>query len=275
MSDTTEHRRAPIAPEPASPGPRGGVVNPVAWIAAGVAILVVVVVAVAGVAYGRTSHSDPSSATITVTGSGTIQGIPDTVSFNVGVHSTQPTAERALEVNNARMKTLEARLKAGGVPFKDQQTSGLNIYEETNQYGTVTGFSVDETLNVTVTVTSTNHDGAALSAIAGRAIDAAARTAGHGVDFGGVSFSISNQSKDLSDARGRAMTSAMTEASQLAAGANRTVTGIARVVDLENNTQPATPYPFQEAFNASAAGVPIRVGQQPVSVQVTVVYTLS
>jgi len=273
MSETTEQRRAPIAPEPAPrDGGRGGV-NPIAWIAAGVAILVVVVVAVAGVAYGRTSHSDPSTATITVTGSGTIQGIPDTVSFNVGVHTTQPTAVRALAVNDARMKTLEAKLKAAGVPFKDQQTSGLNIYEETNQNGAITGFSVDDTLNVTVT--STGHGAASLSAISGRAIDAAASAAGNGIDFGGVSFSISNQSKDLMDARGRAMTSAMTEASQLAAGANRTVTGISKVVDLENNTQPVTPYPFAEALNAASTGVPIRVGQQPVSVQVTVVYTLS
>jgi uncharacterized protein YggE len=272
MTETTQ-RGAPTAQEPPSAPAHRGMANPIAWIAAGVAILVVVVVAVAGVAYGRSAHSDPSTATITVTGSGTIQGIPDTVSFTVGVHTTEATAVNALTVNNRRMKTLEAKLKASGVPFKDQQTSGLNIYEETNQYGTVTGFSVDDTLNVTVT--ATGHGGATLSHIAGQAIDAAASAARNGIDFGGVSFSISNQSKDLMDARGRAMTSAMTEANQLAAGANRTVTGISRVVDLENNTPQVTPYPFQAELNATSAGVPLRVGQQPVSVQVTVVYTLS
>ena len=208
-SDTSEQRRAP---ERAPGERRRGPGSPIAWLTAAVAILVVVIVAVGGAAYGRSSTSDPATATITVTGTGTIQGIPDTVSFNVGVHTTRASAAAALAANNARVLLLETRLKASGVPFKDQQTSGLSIYEQTNQSGAITGFTVDDTLNVTVTST--------------------------------------------------------------VKGAGRTVTGIKSVTDQESS-QPQPPYPFFGALDQATAGVPIRVGQQPVNVQVTVVYTLS
>lgn len=271
---TTEPRRAAEGTERGGADRHRGPGSPLAWLIAGVAVLIVVIVAVAGVAYGRTSNSDPATATLTVTGSGTIQGTPDTVSFNVGVHTTAASAAAALRANDARVKTLEVKLQQAGVPFKDQQTSGLSIYEQTNQNGTITGFSVDDTLNVTVT--STLKSAGALSTEAGKAIDAAASAAGNGIEFGGVTFSISNESAYLAKARARAMANAMTEANQLAAGANRTVTGIARVTDQENS-QPSTPYPFYGVLNQASAstGVPIRAGQQPLNVQVTVVYTLS
>ena len=162
-----------------------------------------------------------SAATITVTGSGTVQGTPDTVSFTVGVHTTRVTAALALAANNTRVQALESTLMANGVTTKDLQTSNLNIYEQTNQYGTITGFSVDDTLNVTVM----NADGTSrgISAKAGRIIDAAATATGNGIDFGGVSFSISNESNYLAIARARAVQNAMTEASQVARGANTSV----------------------------------------------------
>ncbi|HEV3212503.1 MAG TPA: SIMPL domain-containing protein [Acidimicrobiales bacterium] len=271
-SETTEARQAPT-PERVASEQRRFAGSPIAWLSAVVAILVVVIVAVAGAAYGRSSNSDPTTATITVTGTGTIQGTSDTVSFNIGIHTTRASAAAALEANNLQLQSLESTLKRYGVPLTDQQTSGLSIYQQTNQYGTITGFSVDDTLDVTVT--SALSSPGALSAKAGRVIDAAASRAGNGIDFGGVTFSISNESRYLASARRQAMQNAMAAASQLAAGANRTVTGIARVTDQENSQPMPVPYPFYAAADAALHSVPIQVGRQPVNVQVTVVYTLS
>jgi len=245
-------------------------VNPVAWLTAVVAILIVVIVAIAGIAYGRTTKG--TAAMITVTGSGTVQGTPDTVSFNVGVHTIQASASGALRVNDGRLRTLEATLMRAGVPEKDLQTSGLSIYEQTDSSGNITGFSVDDNLNVTVT--NPTASAAVLDARAGRIIDVAARQAGNGLNFGGVTFSISNESGYLSSARARAMHNAMDAASQLARGANRSVTGIVRVTDQES-TQQQSPYPFYGfAAAVNTHSVPIQVGRQPVNVQVTVVYTI-
>jgi uncharacterized protein YggE len=268
-NETTEPPRGVAAPD-GHPSPRRHV-NPVSWLAAVVAILVVVIVAVAGVAFGRSSKSSP--ATITVTGSGTVQGTPDTVSFTVGVHTTRATAAAALAFNNRRVDALERTLEANGVTTKDLQTSNLSIYDQTNQYGTITGFSVDDTLNVTVM--NANGTSSGISAKAGRIIDAAAKATGNGIDFGGVSFSISNESNYLAIARARAVQNAMTEARQVANGANTSVTGIVRITDQESSSTPPSPYAFNTLAASAFRGVPIQVGRQPVNVQVTVVYTLS
>jgi uncharacterized protein len=270
--DETNVQRPATAESDRAPTPtRRGTGGPVAWLAGVVAILVVVIVAVAGVAYGRSSTSTP--ATITVTGSGTVQGTPDTVSFNVGVDTTRASAVAAMAANNARVADLERVLEKYGVPLSDMQTSDLEVYDQTNQNNVITGFTVDDTLNVTVT--TTNGSATGISAKAGRIIDAAAKVTGNGIDFGGVTFSISNDSSDLAIARARAVQNAMTEATGVAKGANVAVTGIVRITDQESSSTPPPVYPFAQLANSAAVGVPIQVGRQPVNVQVTVVYDLS
>jgi uncharacterized protein len=242
-------------------------VPPVAWLTAVIVILAVVMVGVVGVAFGRNDQSAASTnppATITVTGTGTVQGAPDTLSFSIGVDSVAANAVAALEENNAHVKALESTLVRYGVLSKDLQTSNLDIYQRTNNEGQPTGWEVDDSLNVTVRDLKK----------AGVIIDAAAHTAGDGISFGGVTFSISNDSAYLAAARKQAMQSAMTEASQLAAGAGHTVTGILRVTDQESGAS-SPPLPFAYFDHAATSAVPIEAGRQPVDVQVTVVYTLS
>lgn len=237
-----------------------------AWLGVTIAVVALVVVGVAGAALGRSSTASASTVvpgTITVTGTGTIQGTPDTVSFSVGIDTDAANAVLALRQNNTQMRSLEAILLRYHVAQKDLQTSNLDIYQRTNSVGTVIGWEVDDTLNVVV------HN----TARAGAIIDAAASVAGNGINFGGVTFSISNESAYLAQARKQAMQSAMTAATQLAAGANRTVTGIVKVTDQESY-QPS-PITWGDALNATSSAVPLQVGRQPVSVQVTVVYTLS
>lgn len=202
-------------------------------------------------------------ATITVTGSGTVEGTPDTVSFQIGVHTSAASATEALAGNDARMAALEASLARAGVREKDMQTSNLSISESQSRSGVVTGFSVDDELDVTM------HGVAA----AGRAIDAATKAAGNGIEVYGVTFSISNQSGLLAAARARAVQSARTQAEQVAAGAGLVLGGVVSMTDQENSSQPVTYAPF--APMAGVASVPLRAGSQPVSVQVRVVYLLA
>ena len=160
-------------------------------------ILVVVLVAlvVVNVVALALNHSSSSTATISVTGSGTVQGTPDTVSFQVGVQNVAPSAVGALEANNARVRAMEATLQAHGVAKKDMQTSGLDIYQNTNNQGVVTGFTVANYLDVTMHQIKK----------AGGAIDAAAHAVGNGIQLNGITFSISNESKLLASARAKAV----------------------------------------------------------------------
>jgi uncharacterized protein len=269
MSQTEDTTTAPApppapAPERAPSERRRGMGSPLAWLTAVIAILVLVVVAVGGAAWGRSSKPG-TVGTITVSGSGTIQGTPNTVSFNVGVHTVKATAQSALEINDLRLQNLERTLVRYGVARKDLQTSNLSIYDETNSSGIVTGFAVDDSLNVTFPN----------SAHVGTIIDAAARAAGNGISFGGISFSISNESGYLASARARAMHNARTIATQDAVGGHTTLGRIVRVTD---EAESSTPIQFDfnsYAQTAALPGVPVEVGRQPVSVQVTVVYDLA
>jgi uncharacterized protein YggE len=211
----------------------------------------------------KSSAAAEPGAEITVTGAATVEGTPDTVSFQIGVHSTAATATGALAHNNSQVARLEAALEAHGVTASEMQTSQLDIYANTNKYGNVTGFSVDDDLDVTMHAVDE----------AGSALDAAAGAVGNGVTLYGISFSISNTSGLLATARGEAMLNARTEASQLATGAGLTLGAIVKVTD-EENAQPTYYYGGDLAQAASAAAVPLQAGSQPISVQVSVVYAL-
>ena len=225
---------------------------------------VIAAVALLGESLGHSRSS--SGATITVTGSGTVTGTPNTVSFQIGVSTTALTANEALEENNQKTAALEASLLKNGITKKNLQTSGLNIYDNTNSSGTIINFTAQDELNVT------SHDMAQV----GDAIDAAAKAVGNGIQLSGITFSISNQSKYLAAARGRAIRNAHTEATQIAKGGDTSVVSIVKVVDQENTGSTGIVYPFTEfASAASANKVPVQAGSQSIKVEVQVVYSLA
>ncbi len=228
-----------------------------------IALVLLVVVAVGGVAIGRSTGS--KTGTITVTGSGTVMGAPDTVTVQLGVQTTASTATAALSENNARVTALIASLKHHGVKPKDMQTSGLNLYENTNSAGQVTGFTVENDLTVTL-----HH-----LKQAGGAIDAAANAVGNGIQLNGVTLSISNDSRELAAARAKAMHNARTAAAQLTAAGGTHVGGVVKIVDEENSNSYV--YPIFGTASADAAAlksVPIQGGTQAVSVKVKVIFAL-
>jgi uncharacterized protein YggE len=232
------------------------------WIIVLAAVLAVSAVGLVGVALGH-SQSTPAG-TIAVTGSGTVQGTPDTVSFQIGVQNVAQSAVQALSANNDRVSSLENSLLGHGVTQKDMQTSGLDIYENTNNQGVVTGFTVVDDLNVTM------HQ----IGEAGAAIDAAVHAAGNGVQLYGVTFSISNESNLLAAARAKAMQNARTEASQVAGGGNASLGAIEKINDQENSTSNIFPYSNLQASGA-ATSLSLKPGSQSINVQVSVVYALN
>jgi hypothetical protein len=232
------------------------------WILMMVTALVVVAVGFVGVELGHAKS--PARSTIIVTGSGTVRGIPDTVNFQIGVSTQAYTATGALAANDNKVRLLEVALLKKGVTRIEMQTSDLNIYANTNDRGVVIGFSVQDTLNVTMHRVK----------LAGAAIDAAARAVGNGIQFDGVTFSITNNSSLFHAARIRAMHSAYLAAGQIAQAGGARVTGIVKITDVENQSSPV--YLAPTAFNAEErSAVPLETGSQPVNVQVTVIYSLA
>ena len=203
-------------------------------------------------------------AQITVTGSGQVEGTPDTATFSIGINTTAPSATSALDENNAQVAQLTSVLEAQGLAAKDIQTSWLNLYTNTNQQNVVTGFAASDQLSVT------SHDLSHLGAV----LDAAVHASGNGVSLGGITFSISNDSGLLAAARAQAMLAARTQADQLAAGDGVALGPVVKVVDQENSNSSQGYVNGGFASAAYKAAVPINAGSQQISVQVTVVYGL-
>ena len=261
MSITTE-----VAPSEPPVGPQRGLgARTSTLIVLTVALTVVLVAAVglAGAAIGRSTRGG-SPGTITVSATGTVRGKPDTVQFTIGVQTTQPTAPAALEANNQRVKRLEGILGNLKVPPDDQQTSGLNIWQDTTDQGVITGFTVQDSLTVTM------HN----LTRAGIAIEASAKLAGRGIQFDGISLSISDDSNLLAKARARALSTAHAEAMQDARGSGTSVGSVVRISDQETQAAYAEPLDFGYANATAGVNVPLRAGTEPITVNVTVVYAL-
>ncbi|HEV2427195.1 MAG TPA: SIMPL domain-containing protein [Acidimicrobiales bacterium] len=237
---------------------------PGAAVALSIALVLAVVAGAAVYAWGRGSTGTGRTNTITVTGSGTVMGTPDTATVQLGVQTTAATATAALNENNTRVARLIRALEAHGIAKKDLQTSGLNLWDNTNSNGTVISFSVSNQLTVTIHHLST----------AGAAIDAAANAVGNGIQLNGITLSISHDSALLVQARERAIRNARSAAGEIARAGGASLGGLVSVVDLENQNTEILPVFGTPTAAQALKSVPVEAGSQSVSVQVRAVFAL-
>jgi uncharacterized protein len=202
--------------------------------------------------------------TISVSGTGTANGTPDTLTIDIGATTNAATAAGALDKNDSEMSTLDQVFTNAGAQPSDLQTSDLELNPNYDGSGAVTGYQVSDTLTVTLNGIAN----------AGTIIDAAAGAVGNDVRLNGVSFSISNTSALMKTARTAAISAAASEAADLAGAAGDKLGPAVSITDSEDNT-PVSPMPMYARSTASAtAAVPLQAGSQAVTVNVDVVYEL-
>jgi uncharacterized protein YggE len=209
--------------------------------------------AVAGVAQPLFAHSAAAAPkTITVTGNGDVDGVPDRATFSFSVTANADTAKAALAKNNDAADAVVAALKGAKV-----QTSGLDVSPRLDNSGnTILGYTA------TTTVTAD----AALTQIGGL-IDAAVAAGADGVS--GPSFSLSDQETLYQQALKAAVADAKTKATALADAAGITLGDVKSVT--EGSTAPV-PLPFA---SADAGATKLAPGTQTVDATVTVTYDAS
>lgn len=211
------------------------------------------------------SPSTSSGATVTVTATGQVSGAPDTVSVQLGVTANASSASGALDQADTDMNNLINVYLQHGVSRPQLQTSGLNLNPSYNDSGVINGYTANEDLTVTM------HD----ISKAGELIDAGSHAVGNDAQVSGITFSISNTSKLLQQARAQAMQSAQLEAQQIASGAGVSLGAIKSVVDQEQPPNPVYYAPYAMAAGSKSAGaVPLQGGKQQLSITVSVVYYL-
>lgn len=241
------------------------------WLAVGTAAAVAVatgfVLVGSGGPGGAAAAPDLNPDTVSVTGVGTADGAPDTLTADFSVHVTRSTVQAALDAQAAAARRLLAALQRSGVPRNQLRTTELSLDRHYDNHGTVTGYDASETVHARISPL----------ARAGRTISTAATSSGNDVEVGSLGFDISADSALVDTARANAFADARSRAEQYAGLSHR---GLGRVEHISERVEqpPPTPVYYGAALDSAggpAASVPIRGGQQTLTVHVAVVWALS
>ncbi len=199
---------------------------------------------------------------IVATGVGRVTGTPDTATVTLGVQVRADTAAAALDRANQGAAAVIDVLRQNGVDEADIATSSLSIYPVYDENGQrVTGYEASNT----VTATLRDVDGA------GAVIDATARAAGTDVVLNGISFSISDTSEMMQQARQQAVEAAQAQAQELATAAG---VSLGELISLTESGGVTPPVPYAAEADMGG-GVPVEPGTQELSLTVTAVYAIA
>lgn len=207
----------------------------------------------------------PVSDTVTVSGIGTADGAPDTLTVDFTVHAAYADVQTTLDAVATRARNVLAALHAAGVKEHNLRTSDLQLGRNYNRYGTPIGYQSSETVEARITPL----------ADAGRTIAAAAHATDH-VDIGNLNFDIAHDDTLLHQARTNAFADARQRAEQYAALAGR---HLGQVQSIHETVQaPAASYRAPLLYGldqAAKSSVPIRGGRQTLTVRDTITWSLS
>ena len=205
---------------------------------------------------------------LTVTGVGTISVVPDAVRFNATVSVLGSTNAAALSSASKSSAAVRAALKAKGIAVKDIRSANISVYPEynwTQEAGTkITGYRASQSFDVLIRK----------AADAGSIIEAVVTAGGDNVQLGGVIPTTINPSVATEDARAAAVANAKSKATSYA---KLLGTSIGKVLFLEEQSSPvySSPFPMAKAGLAADQAVEIDLGEQDVTVTITVRWALN
>ncbi|HWD13369.1 SIMPL domain-containing protein [Pseudochrobactrum sp. sp1633] len=218
--------------------------------------------------------SEKQQAFIMVTGEGEVQAAPDMAILDLTVLREAKTAREAMTDNNKAMTQVLAAMKEAGIEDRDLQTSGVNI-QPTYTYPSdknglkapkIIGYSV--TNGLTVRVRDLNKVGDLLD----KSIDLGVNQSG------GLRFINDDPSKQLTDARKKAMENALEKAKVLTETAGAKLGRVLEISEYSNSPRPiAMARTKMVAMSAEAAGdsVPVSAGENSYNVNVNVKFEIT
>lgn len=209
--------------------------------------------------------AEPTPREITVTGSATVDAVPDVATVTAGVETQAPTAAAALKANGEAMTSVFAALEAAGVGERDMQTSelSLNPVFQSDPGGSQVAPQV-VAYQASNLVTALVRDVASL----GATIDA---LAGAGANrLYGVNFDLDEPRAALDEARQEAVADARRKAELLATAAGVKLGAVIAISEGGGRG----PVPMS-ARMGMAMEAPIASGTVELDANVTVVFALS
>jgi uncharacterized protein YggE len=195
-----------------------------------------------------------SEDTVTASGVGSVQAVPNEAQMSFGVESRAATAKAAVAANADAMRKLLNALRQAGA--REIQTQWVSVYPVSGENGTIDGYSASNS----VSAVSDVGDAPAL-------IDAAVEAGANQVS--GPGMSSSNAEELYRQALAKAIDEARERAQVLAKAAGRSLGEITSIV--EGSAASPLPYAERAALDASTPIVP---GQQETSATVSVTFSL-
>jgi uncharacterized protein YggE len=226
------------------------------------AVAAVVAAAVAFAGVGRpdsASGSSPSTRSMTVTGSGSVDAVPNRAGLVVGVSTDAATARAALAANAEKAARVIEALRSTGVAKQDLQTADVSVSPRWDDGGKSDGFTAHSSVQVKVREV----------ARAGSILDAA--VAAGATETSGPSFDRGDREALYRGALKAAFADARAKAATLAGEAGAS---LGRVLRIEESPAAGGPVPMY-ATAMERSPTPVEPGTQEVQATIIVTFSLS
>ena len=228
-----------------------------------ISLIAVLAVAIAAVAIP--SANAAATRYITVSAQGVVKVVPDAVRINATATSVAASSEEALAATAKTSTAVRAALKAAKIDSKDIATQSVSVYPEykyTNDGGsTLTGYRASQSFTITVRAADT----------AGAIVDSLVAAGGDNLQINGATPFVLDSTKSLEAARAAAVKSAKAKASSYA---KLMGVKLGKVNYLVENSSPTNYTPVMGVAKAENDATVIDLGQQDVTIAVTVQWSL-
>lgn len=228
-----------------------------------ISIIVLLVVSIAGVI--APSANAAATRYITVSAQGTIKVTPDAVRLSATVSAVAATSEDALAAANKTATAVRAALKAAKIDTKDISTQTITVYPEykyaNDGTSTQIGYRGSQSFTIVVRAADT----------AGAIVDSLIAAGGDNLQINGATPFVLDSSKSLDAARAAAVKSAKSKATSYAS-----LIGVklGKVNYLVENSAPTNYTPVMSVAKAESDATVIDLGQQDVTISITVQWAL-
>ena len=229
-----------------------------------ISLIAVLAVAIAAVAIP--SANAAATRYVTVSAQGVVKVVPDAVRINATATSVAASSKEALAATAKTSTAVRAALKATKIDSKDIATQSVSVYPEykyTNDGGsTLTGYRASQSFTITVRAADT----------AGAIVDSLVAAGGDNLQINGATPFVLDSTKSLEAARAAAVKSAKAKASSYA---KLMGVKLGKVNYLVENSSPTNYTPVMGVAKAENDATVIDLGQQDVTIAVTVQWSLA
>ena len=202
---------------------------------------------------------------VTVSAQGTVKVVPDAVRINATATTVAASNKEALATTAKTAAAVRAALKSAKVDSKDIATQSVSVYPEykynTDGTSTLVGYRASQAFTITVRAADT----------AGSIVDSLIATGGDNLQINGATPFVLDSTQSLDAARTAAVKSAKAKATSYA---KLLGVKLGKVNYLVENSAPTNYTPVMAVAKAESDATVIDLGQQDVTISVTVQWSL-